>query len=386
MADIASLGFGRDIFQPEHDAFRESVRRFLQREVVPNVRQWEAEGFFPPELFRKAGAAGLLCSAMPTEYGGGGGDVLHHLVLQEEHAFVPEANLLEGGLLTDIAAFTIADFGTDEQKRTWLPLFATGECISEIAMSEPAAGSDFSAIRCQARRDGDDWVISGQKSWITNGPILTMALVIANTQSDSGKPTKSTFIVPMGLPGISRKPTELIARTCGGVGEIFFDDVRVPGSHLLGGETGNGMRAGLGLMRIGRIAMAARSIAASEVARDLTVEYTKDRQAFGKRIFDFQNTQFKLASAATEIAAGRAFVDSGMRQLVEGCLTAEHAAMVRLFCTEVEGRVMDECLQLHGGMGCSNEAIISKLYTLARMRRIYGGTNEIMRLIIGGAL
>lgn len=386
MADLASLGYGREIFQPEHDAFRESVRRFLQKEVAPNVRQWEADGFFPAELFRKAGAAGLLCSAISAEYGGGGGDVLHHMVLQEEHALVAEANLLEGGLLTDIAAFTVADFGTEEQKRDWLPLFASGDCIAEIAMSEPAAGSDFSGIRCQARRDGDDWIISGQKSWITNAPILTMALVIANTQSDGGKPTKSTFIVPLDLPGISRRPTELLARTCGGVGEIFFDDVRVPGSHLLGGETGNGMRAGLGLMKIARIAMATRSTAASELAREITVEYTKDRQAFGQRIFDFQNTRFKLASVATEIAAGRAFADDGMRRLVDGNLTAEHAAMVRLYCTELEGRVMDECLQLHGGMGCSNEAIISKLYTLARMRRIYGGTSEIMRLIIGGAL
>lgn len=381
------MGFGREVFEPEHDAFRTSVRRFLREEVEPNVADWEKKGFFPAELFLKAGKAGLLCSAISEEYGGGGGNLLHHLVLQEEHAYSAAANSLEGGLLTDIAAFTVNDFGTEEQKREWLPRFASGECISEIAISEPGAGSDASAMRMRARKDGDDFILNGQKSWITNGPLLTMALVIANTESeDGGKPTKSTFIVPMDSKGITRRTTELMPRSCGGVGEIFFDDVRVPKAGLLGNELGNGMRAGLGLMKMGRVAMSARSIAASELALSMTVDYTKDRRAFGSRVFDFQNSQFKLASVATDISAGRAFVDQALKYFKEGRLTNEYTAMLKLFCSEVEGRVMDECLQLHGGMGCSNEVAISKLYALARMRRIYGGTSEIMRLIVGGSL
>jgi alkylation response protein AidB-like acyl-CoA dehydrogenase len=383
---LATLGYGRDVFRPDHEAFRETARRFMQREVEPNVRQWEKDGFFPAELFRKAGAAGLLCAAIPEEYGGGGGDILHHIILHEEHAYTPAAASLEGGLLTDFVSFALHQSGTEEQKREWLPFFASGEGIAEIGLSEPDAGSDAQGIKTFARRDGDDWVINGQKAWITNGPILTVLFVVANTRTDGGRDGKSIFIVPMDAKGVSRQTTDLMAKTCGGVGEIFFTDVRVPARNLLGGAEGNGLRAALGLIGVGRLATGARSTAACEVALDITLDYVKTRRAFGQTIFQFQNTQFQLASMATEIAAARAFVDKTIKAAAEDRLEAAETAKLRLFCTEVEGRVMDTCLQLHGGIGFSNEHIISKMYALARVHRIYGGTSEIMRDIIARAM
>jgi len=384
--NIATLGFGRDVFEPEHEAFRETARRFMREKVEPNVREWEKDGFFPAELFREAGRAGLLCAAIPPEYGGGGGDKRHHLILHEEHAYTPAANSLEGGLLTDFVSFALHDWGTEEQRKQWLPFFAEGHGIAEIGLSEPAAGSDAQGIKTYARRDGDDWIINGQKAWITNGPIMTVLFCVARTKP-AGEPDGLTiFIVPMNAKGVSRQTTDLMVKSCGGVGEIFLDDVRVPKENVLGGVEGRGLKIALDLINVGRVCTGARAVAASEVALELTTEYTKERKAFGQAIFDFQNTQFQLASVATEIAAGRAFVDRAIDQMAKGTLSNADAAKLRLFCSEAEGRIMDICLQLHGGIGYSNEHIISKLYNLARVHRIYGGTSEIMRTIIARSL
>lgn len=386
MADIATIGFGRDCFEAEHDAFRDSVRRFMRREVEPYVKEWEKEGFFPAELFRTAGKAGLLCAGIPEEYGGGGGDMRHQFVLWEEHAYTPAAFALEGGLLTDFASLAIYNAGTEEQKREWLPFFAQGDGIAEIGLSEPGAGSDAGAVTTFARRDGDDYIINGQKCWITNAQIMTVILCVARTKPPGEKDGLSVFIVPMDSPGVSRRETDLFLKSAGGVGEIFFDDVRVPARNLLGGVEGHGLRHALSLINIGRIGLACRCTAAMEVALAMTTDYVKTRKIFGQSVFDFQNTQFKLASIATDLAAARALTDRNVQLETEGRLSGVETAKAKLFVTETQFRVMDECLQLFGGTGVTNEFILSKMFNTARIQRIYAGTSEIMRNIIARSL
>jgi acyl-CoA dehydrogenase len=386
-ANLATLGYGRDVFRPDHEGFRETTRRFFQRNIEPNVRQWEVDGFFPAELFREAGRAGLLCASIPAEYGGAGGDLLHHMILHEEHGYSTAGAALEAGLTTDLTANIIYDSGTEEQKRTWLPFFASGEGIAEVGLTEPGAGSDARGIKTIAKRDGNDYVINGQKMWMSNGPILTVLFVISKIMLAGGREGTAMFIVPMDTKGVTRsKPTELMMKSCGGACEVFFDDVRVPARYLLGEEEGLGLKQALNSIALGRVAAAARSIAACELALEITVDFVKNRSAFGQTIFDFQNTQFKRASTATEITAARAFVDSVLRKMTEGEVGSVESAKLKLFCTELEGRVMDECLQLHGAAGYSNEYAISKMYAFARIHRIYIGTSEIMRTVIGRSL
>lgn len=382
MRDLASLGFGRDVFEPEHDAYRETMRRFMHDMVEPNVVQWEKDGFFPPELFKEAGKLGLLCAPISDRYGGGGGDLRHYLVLTEEHGYNPAAFYLEGGLTVDFTALAIDANGTEEQKLEWIPQFASGETIGEIGLSEPGAGSDAAAVSTYAVRDGDDYIINGQKAWITNAPIMHVVLAAVRTKPKGERDGLSIFIIPLDLPGVSVKNTELMMRSAGGVGEIFFDNVRVPARYLLGGVEGQGLKQSLSLINIGRIGLSCRATAASEAALTMTTEYTKQRKAFGQTIFDFQNTKFKLASIDTDIAAMRAMVDQAIRNHTLGKMQPGDDARLKLFVTEAQFRVMDECVQLFGGMGVTNEMVISKMYNLARVQRIYGGTSEIMRTII----
>ena len=386
-SDMTSMGFGRSVFRPDHDAYRESMRRFFQRSVEPNVRQWEKDGFFPAELFREAGRAGLLCAAIPAEYGGAGGDLLHHLILHEEHGYSVGGAALEAGLTTDITANLVYNSGTEQQKREWLPLFTAGEAIAEVGLTEPGAGSDARGIKSFARRDGDDYVINGQKMWMSNGPILTVLFTITKILLDDGRESTAMFLVPMDAKGVSRsQPTELMMKSCGGASEVFFDDVRLPASHLLGDAEGQGLKQALGTIALGRVGAAVRAIAACELAMAITIDFVKQRKAFGQTIFDFQNTQFKLATAATEITAARAFVDTVLAKIADDKFDNVESAKLKLFCTELEGRVMDECLQLHGAAGYSNEYAISKMYAFARIHRIYIGTSEILRTIIGRSL
>lgn len=387
-SDHSELGYQRPVFSAEHEAFRSTVRRFFQKEVEPNVRQWQQDGFYPAALFRKAGDAGILCAGIPAEYGGGGGDVLHHLILHEEHGFSTAGASLEAGLSTDLTAYVLLNAGTEEQKREWLPKFASGEGIAEVGLSEPSAGSDARGIKTVAKRVGDDYVINGSKMWMSNGPIMSVLFLVAKTEPREGRDQYSMFIVPIkGTPGVTvSKPTELMLKSCGGVAEVFFDNVRIPARNLLGGVEGRGLTAGLGAITLGRMATAARCLAACELALKTTTEYTKNRKAFDQRIFDFQNTQFKLASMKTEIAVGRAFIDEYLKRLAADRLDQVESAMAKLWASELEGRVMDECLQLHGGVGFSDEFPISKMYAFARVHRIYVGTSEIMRTIIARSM
>jgi len=385
------LGHGRHLFGPEHDAFRDSARRFFANEIEPNIRQWEKDEAFPRELFKRAADIGLLCAGIPTEYGGMGGDFLHHVILHEEHGYSIAGAALEGGLTTDIVAYGILDAGTEEQKRLWLPRMATGEVILEIALSEAHSGSDVQSIRTTARREGDDFVINGHKMWVTNGSICDAIIVAARLDDATADARKA----PIGLFFIDRReasgvtvspPVELMTRGAGGASQAFFDNVRVHKSAILGGDAAEGLKNTLRLVTVGRLALAARMLAACELALTLTVDYCRDREGFGQRVLDFQNTRFKLAQVKTEITVGRLFVDELLRRGNAGAIDSTDASMAKLWVSELEARVMDECLQLFGGSGFSNDYPISKMYSFARLHRLYIGTSEIQRLIIGRSL
>ena len=391
--DGSLLGFGREIFSEEHEAYRENLRRFFQREIEPNVREWEAEGFFPKELFRKAGDAGLLCAGIPEEYGGGfgggGGDFLHHAILYEEHGYSAAGPAMEGGLCTDGAAYVLLNGGTEEQKREWLPRFATGEVISEVGVTEPHSGSDVASIKTHARRDGDDYILNGQKMWITNAPIANMLVVAARVQDGGeGRGGISMFIVDYeNVKGVTvGKPLDLMLKSAGGCGQVFFEDVRLPKSALLGGVEGRGMSNALSTITYARLALCARMVAQCELALQYTIEFVRERRAFGQSVMDFQNTQFKLAQVKTEIRVARLFLDQLLKNSINGDLDPTDTAMAKLWISEMEGRSMDECLQLFGGAGFSNDYPISKMYAFARVHRLYLGTSEIQRVVIARSL
>ena len=387
------LGYGREIFSEEHDAYRDTARRFFQREVEPNVKQWEKDGFFPRELFNAAGKAGLLCAGIPEEYGGGGGDFLHHAILYEEHGYSPAGAALEAGLTTDTAAYVVLHGGTEEQKKQWLPRFATGEVISEVGVTEPQSGSDVAGMRTNARRDGDDYILNGQKMWITNAPIANMLVVAARMNDGSpggmeGKGPISMFIVDYeNVKGVTvSQPLDLMLKSAGGCGQVFFEDVRLPKEALLGGAEGRGMANALDTITVARLAMSARCVAHSELALQLTTEFVRERRAFGKSVMEFQNTQFKLAQVKTEIRVARLFIDALLKKNVTGQVDAIDGSMAKLWISEMEGRTMDECVQLFGGAGFSNDYPISKMYAFARVHRIYLGTSEIQKLTIARTL
>lgn len=387
MFDINSLGFGREIYSADHEAFREVVRRFFRKEIEPNVKEWEKAGFYDREIFRTAGKLGILCAFIPTRYGGGGGDALHQMVLFEEHGYSPAGVSLETGMCTDISAYCVYDSGTEEQKLEWLPQIAAGEAVVEIAVSEPGAGSDVQGIKTYARKDGNDYILNGQKMWISNGPILDVAFVVARTRQDDDRDTYSMFIVPTATKGVTcTKPMDLTMKGCGGVGEIYFDDVRIPAANLLGGVEGRGLHAALSMIDAGRVGTAARGVATAELAVVLTLEYVKSRQVFGKSVFDFQNTQFKLAQCAADIAAARALSDRTAQRFAKGTMAPHEAAQTKLVGAETSFRVIDDCLQLYGGMGYSNDMPISKMFNLIRSYRTQGGTSEIMRSVIARAM
>jgi alkylation response protein AidB-like acyl-CoA dehydrogenase len=385
----ALLGYGREIFQDHHEAYRTTTRRFFQSEVEPNIKQWQKDGFFPAELFKKAGQAGLLCAGIPEEYGGGGGDFLHHAIFYEEHGYSLAGAALEGGLCTDTTSYVMMLGGNEAQRREWLPQFASGDVIAEVGVTEGHSGSDVRSLRTTAKRDGGDYVLNGSKMWMTNGPIITMLVVAARTEPDAhNKGGICMFIVPIkGTKGVTvSKPIELMMKSAGGVSEVFFEDVRIPAANLLGGDEGRGMAAALGTITTSRLATGARMMAACDLAFKITVDFVRERKAFGQAVIDFQNTQFKLAQMKTEIAVGRAFLDRLLLRNAGGKCDPVESAMAKLWISELEGRVMDECVQLHGGAGFSDEYPISKMYAFARVHRIYLGTSEIQRLTIARSI
>ena len=373
----------RTIFTPEHDAFRELCRTFLAKEVVPNHERWEAAGVVDREVWLAAGKAGLLGFFVDEEYGGGGVQDRRYSAVFAEEAARAGASGPAFGLHNDIIGPYLTDLTTEEQKRRWLPGFCSGELITAIAMTEPGAGSDLQGIRTTAVRDGDSFVLNGQKTFISNGILADLVIVVARTDPDAGHRGISLLVVERGMAGFDRgRNLEKIGQKAQDTAELFFADVRVPAANLLG-EEGQGFLYLMRNLPAERLSIATAALAAAEKIFELTLAYCKDRQAFGRPIGSFQHNRFVLAEMATELELGRTFVD---RCVAEPELTAETAAMAKWWCTELQKRVVDRCLQLHGGYGYMLEYPVAKAYLDSRIATIYGGTTEIMKEVIGRSL
>ncbi|MCW5652139.1 acyl-CoA dehydrogenase family protein [Hydrogenophaga sp.] len=375
----------RDLFNEEHEAFRDTVRRFIDKEIAPYHAQWEADGVVPRELWLKAGAAGMLCCTIPEEYGGLGLDYLFDVVVFEEMA---RSGFTGPGFLIhcDLVATYIKSFGTEAQKSHWLPKMVRGEAIGSLGMTEPHAGSDLKAIRTRAVRDGDDFVISGQKVFISNGQLCDVIVLATKTDSNAGAKGVTLFLVDTSLPGFRRgKNLEKLGMKGQDTSELFFDEVRVPASAMLGGE-GEGFQLMMTKLSQERLAQAIRSATVSETVIDYTVAYTAERKAFNQTIADFQNTQFKLAELKTEAVVGRQFTDKCIELFMKGELDAVDAAMAKMWLSNLHCKVVDECLQLFGGWGYMWEYPIARAYADARIVKIAGGSIEVMKHIIGRQL
>jgi alkylation response protein AidB-like acyl-CoA dehydrogenase len=375
----------RTLFSGEHEQFRDSVRRFVDEEIVPHHERWEEAGMVDRALWTKAGAAGLLCPSLPEAYGGFGADFLFNVVIIEELA---RAGATGPGFSvhSDMVATYIYTFGTEEQKQRWLPRMVTGEVIGALGLTEPSAGSDLKGIRTRAIRDGDDYVISGQKVYISNGQLCDLIVLACKTDPDAGSRGMSFILVETDRAGFRRgRNLKKIGLKAQDTSELFFDQVRVPVSNLLGDE-GGAFPMAMSKLAEERLSIAVSAIMVAETALGWTVDYTKQRKAFGKAIGEFQNTRFKLAELYSEILAKRVFVDRCVELLLQKKLTAVDAAAAKMLCTELQCKVVDDCLQFFGGYGYMLEYPIARAYIDARIRRIAGGTSEIMREIVGREL
>jgi len=376
----------RQQFTAEHEAFRETVRKFYTQEVIPNTEKYEQQQHVDRNLWNKAGALGLLCATMPETYGGSGVDRLYSMILIEEQAYAMDS-ATGFSLHSDIVANYILNFGNAEQKQYWLPKMATGDTVTAIAMTEPGTGSDLQAVKTTAVLDGDEYVINGSKIFITNGYLCDMAIVVCKTgHSDKGSANLSLIMVEADRAGFSKgKPLHKIGMKGQDTCELFFDDIRVPKCNLLGAE-------GMGFMMLmkelawERMLVAIICQAGAEAAFAHTVQYTKQRNAFGKPVASFQNTRFKLAELRTEIDFCRTYLDRCMQQQLQGQLGVDAAAAAKYKISEMYSKVVDECLQLHGGYGYMLEYPIARAYVDHRANRIYAGTNEIMKELISRTL
>ena len=367
--------------------FRETVRRFFAAEVVPHIAAWRKAGMVAREAWRRAGAAGLLCASMPAEFGGGGGDFRHEAILIEELAAIGFGDFAIS-LHNAIIAPYLLHYGTETQKRRWLPRMASGEMVAAIAMTEPDAGSDLQAIRTTARRVGDTYVLNGQKTFISNGQLADLVIVAAKTRIDAGAKGISLIAVETrDAPGFRRgRNLEKIGKHAQDTSELFFDDVVVPAENLLGGEPDRGFAQLMQQLPQERLVIAVGAVAAMEAALAETIAYVRSRRAFGKTLMEFQNTRFVLAEAKTTTQVARVFVDDCIARLLAGTLDVGTAAMAKYWTSEMQGKVIDSCLQLFGGYGFMAEYPIAQRYTDARVQRIYGGSNEIMKELIARGL
>ncbi|WP_116999589.1 acyl-CoA dehydrogenase family protein [Desertimonas flava] len=378
----------RTLFDDTHDQFRAAFRTFLEREAVPHHERWEADGIVDRQFFKQAGASGFIGMDVPEEFGGGGiKDFRFNAVIAEE---IQRAGVNSAGLgLTlhnDICMPYFLDLGTDEQKQRWLPGIASGELITAVAMTEPGMGSDLASMATTAIRDGDDYIVNGSKTFITNGINADLVITAVKTDPTERHRGMSLLVVERGTPGFERgRNLHKIGMHAQDTAELFFTDARVPVANLLG-EEGGGFLQLVGKLPQERLSIAVTGVAAARAALDWTIEYVRERKAFGQSIGSFQNSRFKLAEMVTEITIAETFVDRCILALNAGELTAEEAAMAKWWCTELQGRVADMCVQLHGGYGYMNEYPIARAYADARITRIYGGATEIMKEIIGKSL
>ncbi|MBN8756588.1 MULTISPECIES: acyl-CoA dehydrogenase family protein [unclassified Variovorax] len=372
----------RGLFSEEHDAFRNMVRKFIENEIAPHHAAWEGQGIVPRDLWLKAGAAGMLCCTVPEEYGGAGADYLFDVVVFEEMA---RSGYTGPGFMIhcDLVATYVKSFGTEAQKKLWLPKMVRGEAIGSLGMTEPHAGSDLKAIRTKAVRDGDDFVISGQKVFISNGQLCDVIVLATKTDSTAGAKGVTLFLVDTSLPGFRRgKNLQKLGMKGQDTSELFFDEVRVPASAMLG-EEGRGFELMMTKLAQERLAQAIRSATVAETVVEWTVDYVANRKAFGKTIGDFQNTQFKLAELKTEAVVGRQFTDKCIESFMQGELDAVDAAMAKMWLSNTHCKIVDECLQLFGGWGYMWEYPIARAYADARIVKIAGGSIEVMKHIIG---
>jgi acyl-CoA dehydrogenase len=372
------------LYSEEHLAFRDAVLRFVENEVVPHHRSWEEEGKVPRALWRKAGALGMLCPTIPEAYGGSGVDFLYSVIVVEELCRVGATGPLFY-LHSDIVAPYILHYGSEAQKHAWLPAMARGEVITGIAMTEPGAGSDLAGIRTRARPEGDEYVLSGQKIFISNGQIGDLFLVAAKT-ADAGAKGVSLFLVEAERKGFSRgRNLDKIGMAAQDTSELFFEEVRVPAANLLG-EEGRGFACMMRELPQERLLVAIAAVAAAEAAVKWTVDYVEQRHAFGKPLADKQHVRFALAEAHTEVTVGRAFLEHCIARHLEGGLDTATASMAKYWLTEMQFRVLDSCVQLHGGYGYMREYPVARAWADSRVQRIYGGTTEIMKEIISRSL
>ena len=371
----------RTIFNEEHELFRQSVNKFFEKEIIPNHDQWEIDGHISREAWLKAGELGLLCTETPEEFGGSGVDFTYSTIMMEELA---RSGCSGPGyaLHSDIVAPYIIHQGSEELKKEWLPRMAKGEVIGAIAMTEPGTGSDLQAVKTTAKKDGDDYIINGSKTFITNGYMCDLVIVVAKT----GEGEISLILVEADREGFSKdKPLKKIGMKAQDTCQMYFDNVRVPQSNLLGQE-GQGFIYLMMELPQERLLVAIIAIATAEEAVKRTLQYVQEREAFGRPIAKFQNTRFKLAEMATEVQMGRVFIDKCIELHIQHKLDVPTAAMAKYAMTDLQCKVVDECVQLHGGYGYMWEFWIARAYADARAQRIYAGTNEIMKEIISRAI
>lgn len=375
----------RHIYDDEHELYRDAVRRFIATEITPHHRDWERDGKVSREVWLKAGAAGLLCSNAPVEYGGAGADYKYNAILTEE---LGRAGATGPGFAvhSDMAASYILNFGSEEQKTRWLPKMASGEIIAALALTEPGAGSDLKAIKTSAVRDGDDYVINGQKVYISNGQLCDIVIVAAKTDQAAGARGMTFIVVETDRPGFERgRNLEKLGLKAQDTSELFFTDVRVPVANRIGDE-GQGFAIAMHNLAEERLSIAVSAVGTCEGILDYTIDYVKEREVFGKPVADFQNTRFKIAELTAQTQALRVFVDRCVELAVTKELDSTTAAMAKMLAGELQCRVADECLQFYGGYGYMMEYQIAHAYLDARIRRIAGGSSEVMREIIGRSI
>jgi acyl-CoA dehydrogenase len=370
----------------ELDMFRDAVRRFVQSEIVPHDPRWREQHHVDRAIWNKAGEVGLLCTDIPAEYGGVGGDVRHEAIVAQEMGRHGITSL--GHSVHSIVAHYVLNYGSEAQKRDWLPRMASGELVGAIAMTEPGAGSDLQSIRARAVRDGDHYVISGSKTFISNGLHAGLVGVVVKTDPAAGSRGISIIMVETkDLPGYRvGRVLDKIGQNGWDTAEMFFDECRVPASWLLGPVEGQGFVQLMRDLPYERVLLAIGGLGAMEYALELTAAYTRERKVFGKPLLELQNTRFKLAEVKTSVHVARVFVDDCIQKLREGKLDTVTASMAKLWVTDMQGQVMDECLQLFGGYGYTREYPIAHLYVDSRVQRIYGGANEIMKEIIARSI
>lgn len=367
----------------DHQALRAHAREFMAKEVTPNQEKWSEQHHVDRELWEKMAAAGLLCMDMPEEFGGQGGDAAMEMLVQHELSLAGDS-AVGYGINSTITPHYLVEYGTEEQKKAWLPDIAAGKKIAAIAMTEPGVGSDLKAVRTTAKKDGDSYVINGSKTFITNGGSADTVVVVTTTDPSKSHKGISLFVVDASTPGFERgRVLDKVGRRGADTAELFFNDMRVPAENLIGEEEGQGFYQLMRQLPRERLSIAVDSAGMAEAAVRVTSEYTKERRAFDQTIFDFQNTKFELAHCKTQALAGRTMIDLGIQLLNEGNLDAAMASMMKLHTTEMLDDVVDRCLQLFGGYGYMMEYPIAQFYTAARVNRIYGGTNEIMKELIG---